>query len=78
MNFVVKVVKRQDREAANDSASVPHQNLQSSTEMIVKSWITATRERRRLEVADHLSQVKAWQENPSLEALPALGATRTN
>jgi len=79
MNFVVRVVKRRDREAADksDSASVPSEDRRSRTEMIVKSWITASRERRRVETADHLSQVKAWQKHPGLEALSASIATPT-
>ncbi len=31
--------------------------------MIVKSWITASRERRRAQTADYLRDFRRWEEN---------------
>ena len=61
----VRVVKREEREAANNlavadqTASPPRM----TAEMIVKSWITATRERRHAEMKAFLLDFKRPQGN---------------
>lgn len=65
MKPVIRVVKRGEREAANSSHTADSTRVaqQSRPEMIIKSWITASRERRRAEAADHLRDFKQWKEN---------------
>jgi hypothetical protein len=64
MRSVVKVVKRGEREGANNlhvgdgSRAVQ----QSTPEMIIKSWITTSRERRRTQAADCLRDFKQWKQ----------------
>jgi len=65
MGSVVRIVKREERERANNSSSadsdrVAHRNTH---EMIVKSWIVASRERRRAEAADYRRNFfRQWNE----------------
>jgi pimeloyl-ACP methyl ester carboxylesterase len=65
MRSVVRVVKRGEREEANNShAADGDRAVQKGTpELIIKSWITAFRERRRAEAADNLRDFKRWEEN---------------
>lgn len=64
MNPVIRVVKRGEREGANNSHAADSTGVaqHSTPEKIIKSWITASRERRRAEAADHLRDFKRWEE----------------
>jgi hypothetical protein len=65
MRSVVRIVKREERERANNSPAAGRERAvrQNTPEMIVKSWITASRERRRAQTADYLRDFKRWDEN---------------
>ena len=57
----VRVVKRKEREAANNLGVVADQTPtrpRMTAEMVVKSWITATRERRDGEIRNCLVDSK--------------------
>ncbi len=66
MQPVVRIVKRLEREGANNSrVSDGARTVEQSTPEIagiVKSWIREFRERRRDEAADHLRDFKRWGE----------------
>lgn len=64
MKPVIRVVKRGEREGANNSRATDSTGMsqQSRPEKIIKSWITASRERRRAEATDHLRDFKRWGE----------------
>ena len=78
MSSVVRIVKREERERANNSPSEDGSRVpavqQTTPEMIIKSWITMSRERRRAEAADYLLDFKRWEEstNVSLYQRPAI------
>jgi hypothetical protein len=64
MKSGVRVVKREEREAHNnvlgaDDFATPR----STPESIVKSWITAARERRLTQAATGLRKFSGWEEN---------------
>jgi len=61
----VRIVKREERERRNNSHAADGERAvqQGTPEMIVKSWITASRERRRAQSADYLQAFKRWEEN---------------
>jgi hypothetical protein len=63
MRAIVRV-KREEREGANNSSSAAGDRVAQRTtpEMIVKSWIVASRERRRAEAADYLRNFRQWNE----------------
>ena len=65
MRCVVRVVKRGEIEKAkSEQASVGDRAIKESTpEMIIKSWITASRERRRAQAADSLRDFRRWEQN---------------
>ncbi len=60
MSNVVRIVKREERERAQNSgvAEVEKVVQQTTPEMIIKSWITTSRERRRARTADYLKAFK--------------------
>ena len=65
MRSVVRIVKREERERSNNSPAAGGERAvqQSTPELIVKSWITASRERRRAQTADYLRDFKRWEAN---------------
>ena len=65
MRSVVRIVKREEGERSNNSPAAGGERAvqQSTPELIVKSWITASRERRRAQTADYLRDFKRWDEN---------------
>ena len=71
MMSVVRVVKREEREAENNSAAADAVRAieRVTPETIIRSWITASRERRRAEVADYLRDFKRREENRTVIAL---------
>jgi len=75
MSSVVRIVKREERERSNNSSSDDGSGVaaiqQTTPEMIIKSWITASRNRRQTEDADYLRNFRRWDENRTL----ALGQT---
>jgi len=61
----VRIVKRKEREAANNLVVV-HQTMapaRMTPEMVVKSWITATRERHQAKMKAFLLDIKSGQGN---------------
>jgi hypothetical protein len=68
MRSVVRVVKRGEREGANNSqVGDGSRAVQESTpEMIIKSWIAASRERRSTQAADRLRDFKRWKQEVCL------------
>ena len=65
MKSGVRVVKREDREAATNSVVVDDTTMvqRSTPESIVKDWITASRERRRNQAANCLQEIRRWDKN---------------
>ena len=65
MKSGVRVVKREDREAASNSVVVDDTTMvqRSTPESIVKDWITASRERRRNQAANCLQEIRRWDKN---------------
>lgn len=65
----VRVVKRGEREAANNSPAAEGARVvqQSTPEIvsIVKSWISESRERRQTEAAEHRLGLQRWRESAS-------------
>jgi hypothetical protein len=62
----VRVVKRIEREVANDSRAADAGVVPQSapdTARIVKSWISESRERRQAEAADYRLGLKRWRES---------------
>lgn len=66
VNFMhgVRVVKREEREAANNLAVVDQTTTHTrmTPELVVKGWITATRERRQTEMKALLLDFKRPQD----------------
>ena len=64
MRPVVRVIKRGERQGANSSHwdGDSRVSQRSTTEMIVKSWITLSRERRRTEAEQYQRGFKRWEE----------------
>ena len=62
MKSGVRVVKREDREAASKSVVVDDTTMvqRSTPESIVKDWITASRERRRNQAANCFQEIRRW------------------
>ena len=62
MKSGIRVVKREDREAASNSVVVDDTTMvqRSTPESIVKDWITASRERRRNQAANCLQEIRRW------------------
>jgi hypothetical protein len=60
MSSVVRIVKREERERTQNSGVVEVERVvqQTTPEMIIKGWITSTRERRRIQAADYLKAFK--------------------
>ena len=65
MKSGVRVVKREDREAARNPVVVDETTMvqRSTPEGIVKDWITASRERRRNQAANCLQEIRRWDKN---------------
>ena len=59
----VRVVKREDREIANNAAVADQSTTRPrmTPELVVKSWIIATRERQRAEMKALLMDLKGSQ-----------------
>ena len=70
MKSGVRVVKREEREARNNLLEADDPVAPRSTpESIVKSWVTAARERRLTQATTGLRNLRRWDEN----RLAALG-----
>ena len=64
MKSCVRVVKREEREARNNLLEADNLVAPRSTpESIVKSWITASRERRLTQAATGLRKFRGWDAN---------------
>ena len=65
MKCRVRVVKREDREAVENSPRADNitRDERSTPESVVKSWITAARERRRSQAENCLQQIRRWDKN---------------
>ena len=63
MRSIVRV-KREEREGADNSSSTEREKVvqKSTPEMIVKSWIAASRQRRRAEAVAYQRNFKQWNE----------------
>ena len=75
MKSGVRVVKREDREAASNSVVVDDTTMvqRRTPESIVKDWITVSREGRRNQAANFLQEIGQWDKTVKLEIL--LGRT---
>jgi hypothetical protein len=62
----VKVVKRADREAANQRAEIGSTVQRSAPELIVKGWIAAARERRKVDQNLGHRNFRLWEESLSI------------
>ena len=69
MRSVVRV-KREKRECANNASSTASEKVvqKSTPEMIVKSWIAASRERRRAEAVAYQRNFRQWNEKLCLSS----------
>ena len=65
MSSVLRIVKREERECADKPPVVDEETAvqRSTPEMIVKSWIAASRERRRAETANSHLSLGRWKAN---------------
>ena len=75
MKSGIRVVKREDREAAGNSVVANDTTMvaRRTPESIVKGWITASREGRRNQAANFLQEIGRWDKTVKLEVL--LGRT---
>ena len=68
MRSIVRV-KREERKGANNSSTEREQVVQKGTpEMIVRSWIAASRERRRAEAVAYQRNFTQWNEKLCLSS----------
>ena len=65
MKSKIRVLKRCNREQAIGSEAVDGSKVveRMTPEMIVKNWISASRQRRRVEAEEHQRSFKQWEEN---------------
>jgi len=59
MKTLIRVVKRGSEDSKNDTATVPAAKPRLTTEMIIKSWIIESRERRRTELYNGVRRLGA-------------------
>lgn len=64
----IRVLKRCNREQATSLGTVEESKVVQRTtpEMIVKNWISSSRERRRVEAEEYQRSFKRWDENLAL------------
>ena len=59
MKTLIRVVKRGSEDSKNDTAAAPPAKPRLTTEMIIKSWIIESRERRRAELHNGVRRLGA-------------------
>lgn len=68
MSSIIKVVKRNERKVLEEKARNATKEIKQTTEMIIKNWIAASRERRRVEAESSFQDFKRSQLRPLLES----------